>query len=252
MQPKMDLPWMRINDYLLDIGMERDPRDLCVKAFKKINTIIPFDTGMLYILEEDLKPKEQVLIEMTQKMSDEYLNYYSELHGGWFSYLYVIPHEIDWDTIEDCEYKADFIKAQKINHSTSINFYSDDHWMTAGFVISRTRKNGFTQTEEMILKILRSHLANLNANLFVTASKSGKQNQYPDLHKPFTARESEIANMLLKGMSPKQISSRYFISMKTVYNHLASMFDKAGVSSQRGLLVKLINKKANCPATGTA
>ena len=245
MQLKPDLPWMKINDYLLEIGMERDPRNFCIKAFKTINTLIPFDTGMLYILQDDLKPKEQVLIEMSRKMSDEYLHYYSELHGGQFSYLYVIPHEIDWDTIEDCEYKFDFIKAMKINHSTSINFYTDDHWMSAGFVISRTRKNGFTQNESMILKILRSHLDNLYANLFVSSSGSGKQNQYPELHKPFSRRELDIAEMLLRGMSPKQISSRYFISLKTVYNHLASMFDKAGVSSQRELLVKLMNVNAN-------
>ncbi len=245
MQLNTDLPWMKINDYLLEIGKERDPRDFCVKAFKTINTLIPFDTGMLYILQDDLKPKEQVLIEMSRKMSDEYLHYYSELHGGRFSYLYVIPHEIDWDMIEDCEYKSDFIKAMKINHSTSINFYTDDRWMSAGFVISRTRKNGFTQTESMILKILRSHIGNLYANLFVSSSRSRKQNQYQELQKPFSGRELEIADMLLKGMSPKQISSRNFISLKTVYNHLASMFDKAGVSSQRELLVKLMNNKMN-------
>ncbi len=249
MQSKQDLPWFKINNYLLNIGMERDPRNFCIKTFKTINTLIPFDTGMLYILQDDLKPMEQVLIEMSRKMSDKYLHYYSELHGGRFSYLYVIPHEIDWDTIEDCEYKFDFIKAMKINHSTSINFYTDDHWMSAGFVISRTSKSGFTETERSILKILRSHIENLYANLFVTSSRSRKQNQYPELFKPFTERELEIADMLLRGMSPKQISSRYFISLKTVYNHLASMFDKAGVSSQRELLFKLVNKKDNSAGT---
>lgn len=237
-----DLPWMKINDYLLEVGMERDPRGLCIKAFEKINTLIPFETGMLYILKDDLKPKEQVLVEMTQEMSDAYLTYYSSLHGGRFSYRYVIPHDIDWNTIKDCEYKADFIKALKINHSTSINFYTNDRWMTAGFVISRTRKNGFTPTERRMLKILRAHLANLHANLFVAGSDSKNKDNYQGLEKPFTKRESEIANMLLGGMSPKQISQRGFISLKTVYNHLANMYNKAGVSSQRELLVSLMKK----------
>ena len=125
MQSDFELPWMKINDYLLEIGDEREPRNFCIKAFETINILIPFDTGMLYLLRDDLKPKEQILIEMSRKMSDEYLEYYSKLHGGRFSYLQVIPHEIDWDTIDDCEYKFDFIRPKGINHSTSINFYTD-------------------------------------------------------------------------------------------------------------------------------
>jgi DNA-binding CsgD family transcriptional regulator len=51
-----------------------------------------------------------------------------------------------------------------------------------------------------------------------------------------TLREKEIIELLLEGLSNKEIGSRLFISPATVRNHLHNIFDKTGVSSRIELL----------------
>jgi len=53
--------------------------------------------------------------------------------------------------------------------------------------------------------------------------------------KILTARESEIAQLAAKGLSSKAIAEQLFISVRTVDNHLASVYGKLAVSGRREL-----------------
>jgi DNA-binding CsgD family transcriptional regulator len=54
-----------------------------------------------------------------------------------------------------------------------------------------------------------------------------------------TPREEEIAKLVARGCSTKEISRALFISEHTVNNHLRSIFEKAGVHSRRELVKRL-------------
>lgn len=54
-----------------------------------------------------------------------------------------------------------------------------------------------------------------------------------------TPREEEVAGLVARGLSTKQISHRLFISEHTVQNHLRGVFEKVGVRSRRELVKKL-------------
>lgn len=54
-----------------------------------------------------------------------------------------------------------------------------------------------------------------------------------------TAREEEIAKLVARGRSTRQISGALFISEHTVHNHLRSIFEKTGVHSRRELVQRL-------------
>ena len=57
-----------------------------------------------------------------------------------------------------------------------------------------------------------------------------------------TAREIEVVDLLVQGVSPANISKILYISQSTTYKHIAHIYEKMGVSSQQELLVKLLRK----------
>lgn len=48
---------------------------------------------------------------------------------------------------------------------------------------------------------------------------------------PLTKREIEVLEELIKGSSKKDIAKKLFISERTLYNHIANIYDKLGVSN---------------------
>ena len=52
---------------------------------------------------------------------------------------------------------------------------------------------------------------------------------------PLTARERDIATLAAQGESSKAIAARLFLSVRTVNNHLQSVYSKLGVTGRRQL-----------------
>jgi DNA-binding CsgD family transcriptional regulator len=243
MNSSMQLPWMKINDFLLDIGSERDPKKLCIASMNKISSLIPFDTGVLYLLQENVSEYEHALVEVEPYWSEAYMNYYSKLDSERFSFNNAGVGEVDWNDFNDTEYVTDFIKPQRYDHSATLKFFSADFSLTGALALNRSGHAGFTDTEKNILRVIRPHLSNLHTNLFIASSESKAGGTHKDGQKHLSKRESEIVDLLCKGMSPARIGSRLFISLRTVNKHIENIHKKLGVSSRQELLVKIFNEK---------
>lgn len=242
MQYKTELPWMKINDFLLIVGRERTSQGLCTSILYEIAGLIPYDIGALFLLDETGKSYKQILIEMEPKWSKAYIDYYSKIEEGRFSYFIDKPDEKDWSDYRNSEIATDYMAPQRIRHSATLKLYSSDHFLRGAIGLNRSCSSGFTQSEKEILSVLRPHLSNLHKNLFVAGCENKSCDPSGDEAKHLTGRETQITDLLCKGLSPGQISKKYFISQRTVYKHLENIYQKLGVSTRQELLVKLLNK----------
>ncbi len=65
------------------------------------------------------------------------------------------------------------------------------------------------------------------------------QKSEPDLLREMTAREKEIATLLARGLSNKQISQELYISEGTVKNYISAIYDKTGIHDRAKLIVAI-------------
>jgi len=56
-------------------------------------------------------------------------------------------------------------------------------------------------------------------------------------------RETEISELVLRGLSTEQIAHDAYISSDTVQDHLKSIFDKMGVHSRRELVATVFEQR---------
>jgi DNA-binding CsgD family transcriptional regulator len=111
--------------------------------------------------------------------------------------------------------------------------------LRSSIILDRVSREKYGCTEMNIMAAILPHLNNLHKNFFFNSSDSGlnASGVIPGL----TARENEIALLLCRGVAPALVGEQLFISLTTVYKHIAHIYEKLSVSSRQELLVKLYN-----------
>ena len=248
-----ELPWMKINDFLLSSEIIREPREFCVQVIKKIYSLIPYDQARIYFVNDKGKIEDAVLIGgVEQRWNDIYLEYYSKIENGHYSICtriendrYSSPKFIcnvhDWTNSKCDEFVTDYIKPQGLKYSLGFGLHNDGHFMNCVCSIDRTNRGGFTHDEIDIMRTIQPHIHNLYRNLFVLASQNSFDINNPQIQMTLTKRESEIAELLCNGMTPNNISKKLFLSLPTTYKHIANIHAKLNVSNRQELILKLIN-----------
>jgi DNA-binding CsgD family transcriptional regulator len=245
-----ELSWMKINDFLLSNESIMEPREFCVHVVRKIYSLIPYDQARIYFLDYNGKVSDHVLIGVDKRWNDVYLEYYSRIENGHYSIFklennsYLIP-EIngkvhDWEKEPCDEFVSDYIKPQGLYHSLGFWLHNGEKLVTVVYSLDRTKHKEFTQEEITAVRVVLPHLNNLYRNLLALASSKMNHNNM-EIPTPLTKREKEITELLRKGMTPSNISKKLFLSLPTIYKHIANIHEKLNVSNRQELLLKLMN-----------
>jgi DNA-binding CsgD family transcriptional regulator len=234
-----DCEWARIHDFLLEVGRERDPRSFALSVMRNMSSLVPFDTGVLFFVEEAKKDVSSVLYGIDERWAEAYLEYYARVDGGRFSLESADIGEVSWADFRGTEYVTDFVRPQRYDHSATIKLFGSARELVGALGLNRSGPSGFGERDRRMLARVRPHLDNLHANLFAAAGRPDEASSAALPVSP-TRREEEILRLLLRGLGPRLIGQRLCISPRTVEKHAESLYRKFGVASRHELIVKVL------------
>jgi DNA-binding CsgD family transcriptional regulator len=260
------IPWMKINEFLLDVETVRNPKDFCIQAIKSIYPLIPYDQARLYFVDETGLVYDEVLFGVEKRWSDIYLDYFSKIQNGRYSIPNKIEHEFngfpskiepgvyfiprlngglyDWSKCERDEFVADYIAPQGIRYSIGSGFRNANNSTITIYSLDRTSRCKFSLREMDILNIIQPHVINLHRSFFAYKTDRSAYTIHRGEEELLTRREAEIAALLCDGVTPNNISKKLVISVPTVYRHIANIHSKLKVTNRQELILKLMSLRA--------
>ncbi len=244
------LPWIDINNYLLETGCIRDPKIFAKKAVENLYSLVPFDQARIFFFNTSGKIQDVIVLGTNEEWITEYLEYYSKIEDGKYSVARKVDSSDkkiramdmnirDWSKQYDDEFLKDYIKPQGIMYSAGFRLHANDDFTKCVYALDRLEPSGFTQEEVDVMKVIYPHLNNLYRNMHLTPS-TNNEGKLKELEMILSKREIEISGYLCAGLSPGLISEKLFISRTTIYRHIANIHSKLKVTSRQELILKLV------------
>ena len=119
-----------------------------------------------------------------------------------------------------------------------LSAYDDEHYVRAALTAGVSGYLLKTLPSHELLSALRNACAGISAGSAVLrgAGEKDQINREPELDELLTTRESEVVQLVARGMSNKAIAHQLGISPRTVEGHLNHVFDKLGILSRTELV----------------
>ncbi len=238
--------------FLLECGKANTPDDFAQRVIDGIGEFIPYDTASVYLMDGSGKICSHYLRGVDERWNKIYLAYYIHTDNERYNLFQkrdITPETgrmrlnvYDWEKQTSPEFVPDFVRARGLLHTCGFGFEDMNKKLRVTFALDRTHPEPFREEEILLLHFILPHLSNLHKNFYYQVSQPSHIHIAVE-EGTLTARESQIAELLCQSMSPAQISQHLHIAQSTTYKHIANIYAKLNVSSQRQLLAKLLKAK---------
>lgn len=152
------------------------------------------------------------------------------------------------DRLVKTEFYNDFLKQDGLCYG--INYFAYDRGSNIGDVrVWRgDKKDDFSERDAQIVDAIGPSFVNalVRAKKFDTATPALRFSAIGD-HVQLTARECEIADLLVVGASDDEICNKLMISKSTLRTHITAIFRKTGLS-RRTQMAQFLRKNISIPA----
>lgn len=246
-----DSEWNTINNILLELYTIDDVSVLFQKVMRVFRMLIPYTQGYFVLLDEEqkIKPENIYFIDMDDAVIKKYIEQYYDM--DYLKYLYEFATDTtvykDTEILEDnirlqTDFYRKFLKPSNIPYGCGILLIRN-HRILAVMNLFRSENLGdFSEKDMYILNILKKHLENM-------VCKAVQREMQPEMTEEcyvkaaetyeLTKRETEILQLLCKGLSNNEICDVLSVSLSTVKKHVYNLYLKTAVNS-RTQLVNLI------------
>ncbi|MBR2789467.1 MAG: hypothetical protein IKD70_02450 [Eggerthellaceae bacterium] len=248
------IPWEDVYDYVLKCSLEQEPTAFAVTALEELDDLIPYNQGLVYLLDEQRQVCFQHLVNIKNRWSNMYLGYYSNFGTDDLSLNARVDEiagkplvkKIIWANEPKTEFLTDYIMARGVRYSLSFGLFDQNGMPRAAFSLDRSNKACFTDDEVALLYTCLAPVSGLFKNFFTDPTSvpgSKKTIQEASLDAVLTPREREVVNLLCQGLAPVHVAATLRISISTVYRHIANIYKKLHLSSQQELLVRVLGNR---------
>lgn len=250
MQTYMDT---RVYRFLNKCGKERTPYNLCCTIAIEAERLIPYDQARVIFIDEKGKITSSMLYGVKQQNWRRFMDYYeTEPYGSNYSLktpIRLTPNECvklcDWTNPNRQDGFEHFVKSYvrplKLKYCLGIGLSDNQDCLRCILSLDRTRDVPYEQEDIDLIKYLHPLINHLHINLF-TPPQNFSQKDFLLNQPVLTQREWEIANLIIKGVSTTDISTRLCISKNTIYKHIANMYKKLNVSN-KAAFIHLLHQK---------
>ncbi len=241
--------WHKLYETLSACGSSHNPRSFAIDILDNIGTICAFDEALVYFLDANHQVLGHYLKNIDEKYSREFLDYYAGTVGHYdeFANLRENPNRPtinvhEWKKEGPSDFIKDFILMRGLCYSVGFALYDLNANIRTVVALDRMKDSPFTGKELYSLQLFVNLANQMHKNFYYHGGiRDIQQETWQDAK--LTAREIEVVDLLIQGVSPGNISQILYISQSTTYKHIAHIYKKLGVSTQQGLLVKMLQKQ---------
>lgn len=247
-----DSEWLCLNDLVLSINSIENDREFRSVVLKKIRFLIPYESAafMLTDLSKNLvsTPEEwrtsafldPIGIDIPDGVLEKYTREY------WQQDLIATRAGINQSTVlresdlllpEDLtsRYVTNYLQGRYV---VNISFFNSEGFLGSLNLNRRKNQTDFSDREVQILELIEPHITNRLSKWRVKADHSSSEMVFANDY-GISARESDVARCVMKGLDNASIAQELGISLSTVKKHLENLFRKTGVSSRTELMALL-------------
>lgn len=238
---------MLMNDIIYKIHTIEDCDEMRKSVLEMLNYLIPSDIITFYLSSSD-NPYElarPVGIGMPDDKWQLYLDLYQEI--DYTRWTFAAPQAgvyretdlmNDEARINTPFYQRMFVPAN-VHYSVIMTIIYEGRFLGCVNLFRKEEAGDYTEEEVMMLDMLKGHLG-YRLNVMLKKYKERKI-RYPDGNElktvyGLTARETEIAYLMLEGISKEDICDDLCISPNTLKKHTLNIYKKLEINSWREML----------------
>ena len=237
-----------IYQLLLCCGAQRSVTDICIQFVKDIRGLIPYDQARILFLDKSGKLCGSKLFGVNERQWQDFMYYYENdmvfsqyslkepiqlpqgekvsAHNYWYGLENIEPGNIFLD---------DYVHSLHLCHSLGIGFADQDNCIRSIITLDRVHDVNFSYAEISLAKAIQPLIENYHVDLLLSTETDSQPLQSFKKEHFLTTRETEIVGLLLDGLTPALIAKRLSISVKTVYRHIANIYQKCHISNRQEL-----------------
>jgi DNA-binding CsgD family transcriptional regulator len=243
------LPWMRVNDFLVEVGAERTVENFKSIILKRIEDLVPYDVSVAWL---EMGPTRPIYLcdshGIPKKWVAAHNNYYYKIAPAYagLNIKKVTFSNYKHKLYQGTEYYHDFLHPLGVRYGTGIILHDLRGNPSLTLCITDSEyKYEKDRKVSLLLETVQPHLENYYSFLNLISNQSINEFHIVELQdgcKTLSKREAEIVGLLCRRLTIAEIASRLLISPRTVESYIYNIYQKLKVRNRRELLVKLTGR----------